>query len=361
VGGNVRDMLHNKFNNDLNISTDIKDMSIRSKNDTLSQRNIQINKINVNKKTSEDKLIQPDYMNSNSPQYGTVTNKQELMEILKLLNTGETTDRVNIILVIHEMIYIKFNKSKHILIPNIDLIINAFIIALRKLFENKNVEQIPIKLGKYLLTVLYKISSNKELITNISYDTLLDLSEEILSDLLIDNLDKVGDNQEGLIIIKSVNSTMLRVLENCNYTDVISILLELVEKYRQDEAKSKISGLAIKCLLKMNQALPQIIDVIQIEKIFLRIHELLINLELSNPDLVANNQTDQMIIRYIKNLISEIVKLKHDTVIENYVNSVEKHEITDKYLKKWIKNILSSISNESTIIEVILFNPDTTS
>ena len=47
-------------------------------------------------------------------------------------------------------------------------IIKTFILALKKLFENayRNVNEIPVKLGKYLITVLYKISSNKELIKN---------------------------------------------------------------------------------------------------------------------------------------------------------------------------------------------------
>jgi len=128
-------------------------------------------------------------------------------------------------------------------------------LALKILFQNKNPFDIPLKLGKYLLTVLYKISSNKDLIKNISYNVLFDLSEEVLTNLLIENLDKVGENQEGLIIVRSLNSTMLRILENCNYTEVITILLELVKRYRSHEAKSKISGLAIKCLLKINQVI----------------------------------------------------------------------------------------------------------
>jgi hypothetical protein len=182
-----------------------------------------------------------------------ITDKNELMVILNSLNTGEISERVNTILMIHELIFTRFNQTKHILIPNIDMIIKSFILGLKILFQNKDPYDIPLKLGKYLLTVLYKISSNKELIKNISYNVLFDLSEEVLTNLLIENLDKIGENQEGLIIVRSLNSTMLRILENCNYTEVITILLELVKKYRTHEIKSKISGLAIKCLLKINQ------------------------------------------------------------------------------------------------------------
>ena len=175
---------------------------------------------------------------------------------------------------------------------------------------------------------------------------LYELSEEVLSNLLIENLDKVGDNQEGVIIFKSLNSTMLRVLENCNYTDVISVLLNLAKIYRTSEDKGNLVKLAIKCLLKINQILGQIIDIIEVDRILLEIHKLLIDYDAKQPELAINNQIDQMVIRYIKNLVNEIVKLKGDAVINDYYNGVESHQDKDKYIKRWIKNILTSIKTE---------------
>ena len=89
----------------------------------------------------------------------------------------------------------------------------------------------------------------------ISYKVLFDLCEEVLSKLLIDNLDKIGENQEGKIILKSLNGTMLRVLENCSPTDIFSVLIELVRKYRTSSTTPRIAGLAIKCLLKLTQVI----------------------------------------------------------------------------------------------------------
>jgi len=66
-------------------------------------------------------------------------------------------------------------------------------------------------------------------------------------------LDKIGENQEGKIILKSLNGTMLRVLENCSPTDIFSVLIELVRKYRTSATTPRIAGLAIKCLLKLTQ------------------------------------------------------------------------------------------------------------
>lgn len=68
---------------------------------------------------------------------------------------------------------------------------------------------------------------------------------------------------------------------------------------------------------------------------------------MTNPDLITNSQSDQMIIRYIKNLINELVKLKRDSIIQDYMNSVEKQQTKDKYIKRWIRNILSALEKES--------------
>ena len=65
-----------------------------------------------------------------------------------------------------------------------------------------------------------------------------------------------------------------------------------------------------------------------------------------------------MVIRYIKNLINEIVKLKKESIVDDYTKGVDKHKIKDKYIKRWIRNILSSLNintdlNESTFMNTI--------
>jgi hypothetical protein len=79
----------------------------------------------------------------------------------------------------------------------------------------------------------------------------------------------------------------------------------------------------------------------------IKIHELLIDFDTSNPDLEVKNQTDQMVIRYIKNLINELVKLKKDMIVNDYLRGVEMHRVKDKYIKRWIRNVLLSISDNN--------------
>jgi len=370
------------FNEDLNntskanmkkFTSKIQNVNINSSMDDLMQKTLiyntiknndsskQINKNNNN--NNNNKLISNNHLITTQNFYNNTINndnpiknktysledKEDLINILENLNNGNDNEKVNTILIIHDIIHAKFDLSKHILIPNIDDIIKAFILSLRKLFENAytNINDIPFKLGKYLITVLYKISSNKELIKNISYDVLFNLSEEVLSNLLIENLDKIGENQEGLVIIRSLNSTMLRVLENCEYTQVIEMLLDIVMKYRHASEKSKISGLGIKCLLKIHQILEQIINQLKIDKLLLKLHLIFVEFDQTNGGLESDNQTDQMIIRFVKNFIYELVKIKKEEIIVDY-RLVDKHKNKDKYIKKWIRSILGSFEDENT-------------
>ncbi len=66
---------------------------------------------------------------------------------------------------------------------------------------------------------------------------------------------------------------------------------------------------------------------------------------MTNPSLTQNNQTDQMVIRYVKNLINELVKLRNEAIKLDYLKGVDRPEVKDKYIKKWIVNILASIEH----------------
>ena len=54
-----------------------------------------------------------------------------------------------------------------------------------------------------------------------------------------------------------------------------------------------------------------------------------------------------MVIRYIKNLINELVKLRKDAIKLDYLKGVDRPEVKDKYLKRWITNILASLQSNT--------------
>ena len=125
-----------------------------------------------------------------------------------------------------------------------------------------------------------------------------------------------------------MNSTMLRIIDNCEKTSVILVLLEIIKQNLTNEDK-RIGSLAVKCLLKANENLENIINNLSVEKILLQIHLLLVVFEKNYPDLKTNNQADVIIIRFIKNLINDMVKLRKEKIVEDYVQSVKNHQIKD--------------------------------
>ena len=107
-------------------------------------------------------------------------------------------------------------------------------------------------------------------------DKIFNLAEQLLTRLLIENLDKVGENKEGELILKNLNSSMLRLLENCNHTYIFCVLFNLLRKYKDFNKMPKLPGLIIKCLLKLSKILEKLIDKLNIEKILIAIHEYLV-------------------------------------------------------------------------------------
>jgi hypothetical protein len=268
----------------------------------------------------------------------------DLFLFLNNLFSKDQTEKLNAIVNIHELICGKFDQNKAKLISNIDEIITVFRKVADELFLVEDLKTIPVKFAKYLAIVLCKLTSNKELISNLNYEVLLDLSRQLLRYLLINGLDKIGENQEGNIIFKSINSTMLRILENCDTTSVILALLELIKEFQDKEDKNLIN-LAAKCLLKTIQNLKQNIDDIKIDKVLLQIHLLLLTLQKKNQDLNKKSH-NSLIMNTVRNMVEDFVKLKKDKILEEYSKSVKNHEINDKYILNWIKTKLEKKEKE---------------
>ena len=289
---------------------------------------------------------------------GAVSSNNELLSLMNNLLSKDQTERVNSIILVHEMICQKFQENKSILIPNIDNIINIFIKVTHEIFIGSNINFIHIKFAKYLSTVFLKIATNKELISNISFNILYKLTIELLSYLLIKDLDKIGVNQEGNFIFKSINSTMLRVIDNCDKTSVILVFLEILKNYQKND--DKIGGLAVKCLLKSTENLYEIISGLNIPKIFIELNVIINNYEKIYPDLKqVKNQADTVIIRFIKNFICNVAKLKEDTIFEIYNNSFQKTGMEDKYILYWIKNTIERIKLSDKSLYLSINNDNT--
>ena len=319
----------------------------------------EIEDTNKNENINDNPINQANIKDNNIVANGAMNSENELLFTMNNLLNKDLTERINAIILFHEITCQKYQENKKIIIPNIDNIVNIIIKVTHELFISSDIFSIPIKFAKYLATVLLKITSNKELISKISYKILYNLTIELLSYLLIGDFEKIGENQEGNFIFKSINSSMLRVIDNCDKTSVILVFLEILKNYQKND--DKMGGLAIKCLLKSTENLNDIFRELNINKIFNELHLIVSNYEKKYPDLKNKNQNDTFILRFIRNFICNITKLKQNDIMEIYNNTIKKSNSEDKYIIHWIQSTLENLNenNENANLnQNILIYPD---
>ena len=257
------------------------------------------------------------------------------LESLKQTMTNLTNPSINIIesiLAVNETVYKNFSINQTLLVANSDLVFDTFISSLTSLFYANPLQ---VKITKYITNVLCKISTLPPLISSISFNTLKSLINLVLTSVLYDHLSDLGENNEGVVIWKSFNSIMLRIIESCDPT---SILIILIEKERDSRlSRPKLAEYSARCVLKLTQAIPEKIENIDSASVLGSIHELLVEYENCQPDLQIKNQTDQIVILSVKNLVLAMTKVKREVIVEDYIKGVETKDVGDKYIKRWMK------------------------
>ena len=116
-------------------------------------------KINNNQ---ENNMINSNFSNS------TISSEKDLLEIMNTLFPEDESDKVSAIIMIHKILCSNYQQNKLIIIPNVDNIIKILIQIIHELFYSSDLKQ-NIKFTKYVVTILCKLTSNKELIIHISY------------------------------------------------------------------------------------------------------------------------------------------------------------------------------------------------
>ena len=337
---------------------------IQENNDIESEEEVEIEKQPESPNSSDDEDYRPVNkkkknnvnITNNNILNGSINSEKDLLNNLKKLLVKNESEQLNAIILIHEIVHQKYEENKKILIPNIDKVIEIFIQVLHELFIDNDIKNIPIKFTRYITTVLLKISSNQELISHLGYKILSEITNELLNYLLIQGFDKIKEQkEEGSIIFKSINSTMLRIIENCNKTNIILVLLDIIKKYQKGEGK-KIGSLSVKCLLKATENLSKIIDNLDLKKILNEMHIIVYNYEQLYPDLKNKQQTDDVILRFIRNFINNLVELKQNSVLDIYNESIKKSDKEDKYIIYWIKNCLEKISKNDKTMSLNISN-----
>ena len=84
------------------------------------------------------------------------------------------------------------------------------------------------------------------------------------------------------------------------------------------------------------------IDSVDLSKILLQIHLLLLSLQNNNKDLNRKSDTDDNIINAVKNILKDFLKLKKEKILEEYLKLDKNYQFQDKFLLKLIKDALEN-------------------
>ena len=183
-----------------------------------------------------------------------------------MLKLGDLSKRVDSLVFLNEVVSSKYEEFKDQLKTKADMLVDSITYVIDDVFS-KSLDELPVRFAKYFLTIVHKLCSLKGIMLHVSEDKLYLFGEQLLTRLLIEGLDKVGDKGEGETMIRNLNGTMLRLLENCAPTNIFCVLILLLRKYKGYTELPKLPGLIIKCLLKLTKILENIAHELNIERV----------------------------------------------------------------------------------------------
>ena len=206
---------------------------------------------------------------------------ETLEDALEIIKNGEISKRVDALMYLNEKIISNSEEEKESLILDCNKIIDSFSEVLDEIFSNTP-KDIPIRFAKYFMTVVSKICANELFVTSVSEDYFSKFAEQLLTKLLYDGLEKLGENNEGDYLVKALNSTMLKILEYYDRTKVFAVLINLFKRYRNDPPiipniqANKLPSLIVKCILKTTKTIETSIDSLDGSQIIIALHEYLL-------------------------------------------------------------------------------------
>lgn len=266
----------------------------------------------------------------------------ELDKHIETLRNGDMSSRVDALVSINDLVLNSLETHKDELQRKANNLSDALTKVIVITFE-KPIQEIPLRFAKYFLNVVHKVCCTKIIMKELNETSLFALVEQVLIRLLIEELEKLGEKGEGEAMLKTLNGTMLRMLEHCKPTLIIVVLIRLLTKYKTGTSLQKMTGLIIRCLLKLAKIMPSLIRQIEIGKILIAMHEYLVGSKLSSSEDVGS--------KIIKTILTEIVKLQGPGVWEAY-EDIKRHSVPDVHIERWINELLktSSYTVSNTII-----------
>ena len=331
---------HKNIENNSNLNDNIKINVNHKKNKSVIKRNLKNNnKIAINIKNNDDSNIIN--INSEKPKSkikGKILMKNNLEELLQSLYDSSQFDdpkkKMECIIKVHDLIYTNFSSNKNILIDKVDIIVNSLVNTIKKYFELISTDIISLK---YLTNTFFLICSKKDFLCNMPLEAEEKLINLILDIVTFKNLKNMGENNEGLLIWRSYNSIMLRIIEYCNPTYTINAFIKKIINNKENNII--YNEYCSRCLQIISNNMKELNDKIIIPDILMEVNNFFINFNINEEKLADKNMGNINPIFAIKKLISEIVKFKKEKIYEDYYN----------YINNIIKDNNNKVSGSSII------------
>ncbi len=304
-------------------------------NDTINQKN---NIINNNINTGDINIIHSN--RNNDPQKKKIlvncSKKEKFLEIKKILESlcsGDKTDMTELILKIHNILYTNYKKNESVLSTHCDYIFNKLIQAINNLLNEKKIHTNYIK---FLSNVLCKICKLGDLLPKVKADTqknlivltiktvsLLDVNENDDNNYYYNN-----NNEENSVIVKCFNSIILRIIDYGDINQTISILMDFEKRYRK--SNKFIVRYVAKCLIIIIKNIKKTYENIDIGIAIEGIYSLLEDLLNNGNKLKLDNESDQIIMITIKNMLNQLIIYKGDSKLIEYIKNSHNPKKTKK-------------------------------
>ena len=311
---------HKNIENNSNLNDSIKISANHRKNNSVIKRNIKNNnKIIINLKNNYNSNIIN--INSEKPKSkikGKILNeKNNLEELLQSLYESSKFDepkkKMECIINVHDLIYTNFSSNKSILIDKVDIIVNSLVNTIKKYFELISTDIISLK---YLTNTFFLICSKKDLLCNMSFEAEEKLISLILYIVTFKNLKNMGESNEGLLIWRSYNSIMLRIIEYCNPTYTINAFIKQIVNNK--ESNTNYNEYCSRCLQIISNNMKEIYDKIIICDILMEVNNYFVNFNINAEKLLDKNMGDMNPLFVVKKLFCDIVKFKKEKIYEDY-------------------------------------------
>lgn len=235
--------------------------------------------------------------------------------IFRNIENGSESERIEAM----KEIWMRMGKEgADVVVPDTDRIVKLLSEQVAGSFQDEAGElNIRHRLCKYALNTLMEIFKVVEVAAGVKTETL-EVLQKTLVQRMIDSRLRASD--DGKSLLKGLNVLMLKILENADHTSSFHCLIEFLKTALSSEAdnKKQFIDLVTKCIWKLTKRLAEIIEKLDLNILLSDMH---LFFQACPPEFYKGK--DDMPLKTVRTILSEIMKLKSIDDLEARVNELQ--------------------------------------